>query len=139
MFKHAPRPEEADLFKKGTYEAVVKGAKERTSQKGNAMLELLVEVYGPDGKRRSVYDYLVNTDDMAWKTRHFCEAAGQDYERGEIDPASVIDSSVRVVLDIEPAKNGYKAKNKINDYLPLDKSGPRGPEPFEASDDDVPF
>lgn len=143
-FKHKPQAEEDDLLKDGKYEAVVRKAIEGRSKKGNSMLTLLLEVYA--GQRRaSVYDYLVDVETMAWKTRHFCESAGLDYEAGELELNEVEGCRVFVDLTVEPAQNGFKAKNKVADYLPKDvghlspPAGTADQMEFVATDDDVPF
>jgi hypothetical protein len=144
-FKHSATSEEACLLEKGEYDATVKTATPKTSKRtGNAMMEMIIRVFGPDGRREEVFDYLVDSDKAAWKTRNFCVSAGVDYDTGEIDERAIEGASVRILLGVEPAQGGYPAKNKILDYLPRegDSAPPLVAKPegeFVATDDDVPF
>jgi hypothetical protein len=76
-------------------------------------------------------------ESMAWKTRHFCESAGLDYDAGELDEHEVIGKNVRVDITTEK-QPGYKPRNKVVDYLPRDGAPPQQEE-FVATDADVPF
>lgn len=161
-FNHRASASEDDLFEKGEYDASVKRATPRVSKKGSNMLELILTVYG-EGRRADVFDYLIDGDSTAWKIRDFCGSAGIDYDAGQIDENAIQGCSVRILLGVEPAQNGYPSKNKVISYLtqeapPLQepqKSQPVGPKPafqrpparslpspaddFVVSDDDVPF
>jgi len=136
-FRHRPI-EELDVFPKGEYDAMVISGTEKRSKKGNDMLELMLKVFHPGGQTKLVYDYLVDIESMAFKTRHFCESAGLDYDAGEIDAAAVADASVRVKLDSK--EDEYGKKNVVRDYV-MRSNVPAGQQaaPFEVTDSDVPF
>lgn len=145
-FNYQPRSQEEDLLEPGEYDGeIVSASPKKSKRSGDAMLELVVKIFGSHGRRMDVYDYLVASEKAAWKIRNFCASAGLNYDAGEIDEHALDNASVRVMLGKETAQGGYPAKNKILDYLPRDPS--KAPPPsrtappaeFQASDDDVPF
>lgn len=101
----------------GTYQAEIVSAEETVSKSGNEMLKLQVRVFHDEGSVL-VTDYLMES--IAYKLRHFCEAAGilDIYERGELTDNDCVGHSVQVKLRIEKDKNGqYPDKNAISDYV----------------------
>src|ERR1700739_2856565 len=115
----------AGLFAKGKYPFEVLEAAEGQSKAGNDMIEMKVAIYDGD-KKRNVFDYLVSMDSMAYKIRHFADAVGmlKDYEAGNLDADKLIGCSGECLVDIDPEKNGYPAKNVIKDYVKSsDKAG----------------
>lgn len=138
--------EEAGLRKRGLYDFEVLEAAEKLSSKGNEMIELNVKLYDTEGHSFWLYDYLVSSDGMAYKVRHFSAATGllPKYEKGELTAADCIGKTGRCQLGIEPAKNGYRAKNKIEDYVPLVAGAPliasmSAKDVAKELDDDIPF
>ena len=125
-----------DLIAAGQYAASVKTAKEKVSKQGNEMIELILTVYGPNGSQVDVFDYLLSTDAMQFKVKHFCESAGLDYERGELQATDCENKSVKVNLEIKK-QEGYADKNNVKDYLP--RATPVTVTATEANDDDIPF
>jgi len=125
------------LLPEGQYEAVVKRAEEKVSKSGNPMIELIVTCHGPTGGKYDVYDYLLSSDDWAWKVRHFCESAGLEWAGGTLTDRDCVDRNIRVNLSIKK-QAGYADKNSVADYLPRPtfavSSVNRAPE-----DDDIPF
>jgi len=119
------------LLPEGEYDAVVYEAREKTSQAGNPMVELMLTVYGPEGATVTIFDNLVSTPRALWKLRHFMESAGLDFSRGELLPDDVKDKNVRIHTQIEK-QTGFQDKNKVVDYLPRDKKA-------ALPDDDLPF
>lgn len=125
------------LLPEGQYEAVVKSAKEKVSKSGNPMIELILSCYSSTGAKYDVFDYLLSTDDWAWKVRHFCESAGIDWRGGDLDDFECVEKNVRVNLGIK-RQPGYADKNNISDYLPRAGSGPKVTK-VEDDDDSIPF
>lgn len=130
----------------GIYRGIVIDAEEKTSKSGNEMIVLTIETRDPETEaKRRVWDYLVDMDSMAWKLRHFCDAANiaDHYEAGDVTAAMCKGSLVRVSLEIEPAKDQYPAKNIVADYLAPDeidaKLAQPGGEHVTIPDSDVPF
>jgi hypothetical protein len=125
------------LLPEGQYEAVVKRAEEKVSKSGNPMIELIVTCFTVTGAKVDVFDYLLSTDDWAWKVRHFCESAGLEWAGGSLNDHQCVDRNVRVNLSIKK-QAGYPDKNSVADYLPRPtfavNAVNRAPE-----DDDIPF
>lgn len=104
------------LLEPGEYPFRVIDAVDATSKNGNEMIKLKLEVFGKNGDTAHVFDYLL--EKMAFKLRHFAESAGMldKYERGEFSAMDCMEKQGYVSLDIEPASNGYSAKNAVKDY-----------------------
>jgi hypothetical protein len=115
------------LIPAGTYEAVVKRAenkiskaeRERAKQEGREpvenMIALILTCYHA-GDDSDVFDYLVFDPKTLYKVRHFCDSAGLDFEKGELDAAECTDRNVlvRVVVKDDPT---YGKQNQVKDYL----------------------
>jgi hypothetical protein len=146
---------ESQLLPKGTYPFDVMVCSDTTkdgdilrSKKGQEMVGVKLNVHGDDGRDYHIYDY-ISPHFMAHKFRHFFVTIGmvKEYERGEINVRSAEQRSGWVDIGIEPAKNGYAAKNKVMDYFvkeePSEETAPP-PAPIQANgkpedSDDVPF
>jgi hypothetical protein len=103
---------EPELLTPGVHDMYIKEAKDATSKKGNEMIVLTLVKEG-----KYVTDYLM--EKVPYKLRHACYAAdiGHKYEGGDIQGWMFEKKTVTVKVDIEPASNGYSAKNKIVSYL----------------------
>lgn len=118
------------LFVPGEYDAVIKEAGEGVSKNGNGMIELILKAYDGGSESGQVYDYLVATDNQAWKWRHFCASAGLVYERGELDADALVNRNVRVKIGVEEYKG--RKKNVVEDYVAK-------PAAVAPPDNDIPF
>lgn len=110
----------SNLWEPGEYDFEVFEATDGTSKAGNEMTTLILHVFNIDAQRRTVFDYLVDTDGGAFKIRHFAEAVGlvQEYERGELLAIDMVNRTGRCKLNIQRDKTGqYPDKNGIADYL----------------------
>lgn len=108
---------ESGLLPKDKYPFEVVDAAEGQSKAGNDMIEMKVIVF--DGERKkTIFDYLVSTDSTAYKIRHFADSIGKlaEYEAGNLDADELTGASGFCMVDIQPEKNGYPAKNVIRDY-----------------------
>ena len=123
------------IFAPGEYEASVKKAIESVSKAMHPMIEMIVTIYGADGAMTDVFDYLSSIDSAQWKVKHFCESAGLDYARGNLEAEECVDRNVRVNLEIDDNKQ-YGKKNKISDYL---LRGADVAPSKRGADDDIPF
>jgi hypothetical protein len=130
------------LMADGIYSFRVKAVTTSQSKSGNNMLEVVLGVMDNDSNERNIRDYLVATDKMIFKTKHFCEAIGfeKEYASGKFDPMKCIDRSGKLVIATQKggAKDDgsgyYPDKNIVRDYV---KS-----EPIAANDflnDDIKF
>jgi hypothetical protein len=126
-------------------------ASEETSAAGNEQIKLTLHVFNTEGKRRTVFDYLVSMESVAYKIRHFAEATGivAQYEKGDLMPSEIVQRTGRLKLRIKKGTNGYPDQNAVQDYI---KAGERihvpnvAPRPSSrvkslASelDDEIPF
>jgi len=135
----------------GEYDFSIQDAGEETSTAGNEMIKLTLHVFNRAGNRRTMFDYLVNTEKWQWKVRHFAESVGliKSYEAGNMDARDVLNRDGRLKLRIKPKRGDYAANNAVNDYLPASGSAPHASaaqrvgggreEPPPPIDDDIPF
>ena len=143
-----------ELLPEGTYEAEVIEAEERTSQKGNDMIALTLQVAHPDGYEARVWDYLVSVPAAVFKIRMFCEAAGLDkqYQSGRLTAKECIGKKVSARIGIEEGRDGFGDRNTIFEYMTGGSAKPAGiatmPETAKAdsppmapvvNDDEIPF
>jgi len=121
--EQSDEPRGYPLLDEGVYKFVVAKANFRNSAKGNKMIELQLCVYDNNDKAYIVFDYLIAQENMRWKTRHFCDAVGLDkqYEAKEFNEYMCPGREGYVELKIQPAKDGYAAKNAVLDYCMTDK------------------
>jgi hypothetical protein len=130
------------LWKRGIYEFEVVEAKEKLSKAGNEMIEALVKVYDKEGKWQNIFDYLVSSDGMAYKVRHFAAACGMlvAYEKGELRADDFVGKTGRCQVGIQKDKNGqYPDKNTISDYLPAGTQKLIASVDTKDIDDEIPF
>jgi hypothetical protein len=134
------------LFKRGLYDFEILDAREKVSSKGNDMIELNLVVYDTEGKKRFLYDYLVSSEGMAYKLRHFSAAVGllPQYEKGELKAADMLGKVGRCQIGIQKDKFGqYPDKNIVSDYVASKLGALPAPPPAtvseEIEDDEIPF
>ena len=142
---------EAGLLPIGEYPFEVIAAEDKASKAGNDMVELTVKVYDIDGVGHSIFDYLVDTDKSAYKTRHFAETTGlmPNYETGNLPAGIMIGKSGYCKVVIRKDKTGeYPDRNGIADYIKPKNATAATPAPRAAAplrpqtaiqDDDIPF
>lgn len=111
---------EANLWPAGEYDFEITEAAEEVSKKGNDMVHLQVTIYNQDGNSRRVDDYLVSTNEAAFKLRQFAESVGllTQYEGGEITADEMIGRAGRCKVIVKKDNTGqYADKNAIGAYL----------------------
>lgn len=147
--KFAPKTEtevqEAGLQPAGDYDFEVAEASDEVSKKDNEMIKLKLRVYSDNGGYFTVFDYLLES--IPYKLRHFAYATGVSpaYEAGTLLARDCDQRTGRCKIAIQPAKDGYPAKNIVRDYLPEEKqNGAAAPKPTtkpapELVDDEIPF
>lgn len=117
------------LLMPGEYDAEVYQAEEKTSQKGNEMIELRLKVYHDVGTI-ILRDWLLDSNTIsASKLKRFCESAGllDLYAAGELVAESCVGAAVRVRLTIK-ADPQYGEQNAIGGYVGRRKL-PLNPKP----------
>ena len=146
-----------ELLPEGTYDAEVIEAEERTSQKGNDMIALTLQVAHPEGYEARVWDYLVSVPAAVFKIRMFCEAAGLDkqYQSGRLTAKECIGKNVSARIGIEEGRDGFGDRNTIYECvtggspkpagiatMPESNAAEKSSEPPMApvvNDDEIPF
>lgn len=147
--------ERYQLLKEGIYDAVIASSEDRTSQSGNPMMDITLQVFDDAGKAKDVRDFLVFTKGMMWKVIHFADSAGlmSVYEEGKLCSASAVGHRVKVKIVVEegseipfdklkgkPAGTKYPDKNKVEDYIKKeDQAAPVKNEGADFLDDDIPL
>lgn len=104
-----------DLIPDGEYPFYVEGATEKLSKAGNDMIELSLVIWDRDGKEHKIKDFLLATERMMWKNRHFCESTSMIdvYEANQFCASHAV------------GKNG-KCKIGQQKGQPKDRSNPNG-------------
>ncbi len=130
------------LLEKGNYAFKVLASKEKISQSGNPMIEILIKVWDETGKEHLLYDYLMESFEA--KLRHFCYSInlGEMSEKGEFDCELIKSKNGVCRIYIKEDKTGlYPSKNAVADYIvPMDNGAPTNlkGEPFK-DDEELPF
>lgn len=87
---------------------------------GNEMIELTVKLFNDDGQSKSVFDYLMPLESVAYKLRHASAACGllEKYETGLLMAEDFVGKTGFLKLKIQKDKTGqYPDKNVIADYV----------------------
>ncbi len=138
------------LLDDGVYDFEVMTANYRTSSTGNPMIELKLKVWDQAGKEYFVFDYLVATSKMMWKTKHFCDSVGlsKEYETKKFSENLCPGKSGKVSIIFQSGKQKpdgtyYRDKNGVEDYV-MTNSGsvkyvPQGIPIQDYKSEDIPF
>ena len=132
-------------FKAGEYDFDVIEATDDVSKNGNDMIALKIKVYNDLGETRTVRDWLVSTDGMMYKIKHFADSTGltKEYESGGFESFDCLNRSGKVKLRIEKGSGSYPDKNTVADYVPASHERPKmqAPKPSSTADldDEIPF
>jgi hypothetical protein len=116
----------------GPYDFVVADATEKESQGNkNPMIELQLDVKGPNGSHKIVYDNLVFTPSAFWKIDAFRICTGEVLIKGEkinFEAEDCLRRTGKLSLKIE--KYEGREKNKVEEYLVPDDSEEKASLPF---------
>lgn len=135
-----------DLLPDGNYAFIVRGAEYQTSGKGNPMLKIKLGVLATPHNEHVIFDYLMATDKMIFKLKHFCETLGLDeqYKQGNLRSEDCINKMGKVKIGRQkgsqkPDLSGYfPDKNCVRDYVKYENPAAAGkPEP--GFNDDITF
>jgi hypothetical protein len=147
------------LLPDGEYSFKVVEAQARTSSKGNPMISLKLCVWDKDGREHLLFDYLVNTSMMEWKTIHFCDAVGltKEYDSGNFTDYMCLNKVGKAKIETQGARpkpdgsGSYGPRNVVADYI---RPGAEDTQKFvkalgggkkeqkaeqDFTDDDIPF
>jgi hypothetical protein len=106
------------LLAPGWIDAVIREAVERSSARGNEMIEIDIAVPDGRGGERLLKDYLTGTSSLgALRLRHACESIHKldRYDAGEVSASDFVGHTVRVKIGVEK-KRSYAPRNIIEDY-----------------------
>lgn len=123
----------------GEYDFAVVDATEERSKSGNEMVKLKLQLEDKEGRNFTIFDYLVSTENMAYKLRHFARSVGlmEKYEAGDMAAEYMTGRVGKCKVGVKAATSEYPAKNVISDYLGT--ADPEAPAPKELLDDEIPF
>lgn len=147
-YKSGKKDPRSPFHKEGDYLVAVINAEEKTSKKGSEMIELKLEVIGPDvpeGTGAIFHDYLVFQENMAWKIDDFRRALGQtvseetdDGEDVEIEASDLEGESFEAHLIVEVFNS--KNQNKVGGYIEPDADAEEKPKKSKGvGEDGEPF
>lgn len=134
------------LLADGEYPFIVKSYEHKISKTGNPMLEILLGVLDNEGHERNIKDFLLATDTMIFKLKHFCETIGlhQEYAAGKFDPEKCIRRTGKCIIGLQkgnekPDGSGYYPdRNNIRDYVKVEIK--KDTPPFDPDlNDDIKF
>lgn len=136
----------ANLLAGGDYDFEVFAASEEVSTKGNDMVKLTLHIEGEEGRRHTVFDYLVGSDASMFKVRGFAVCVGllPQYEMGEMSAESMIGRTGRCQIGIDDKNKAYAPKNVVRMYHKPVNGTAAAPVAAKGSapamvDDDIPF
>lgn len=143
--KHTPQTDEqiaaSGLLEAGTYDFEVRTAEDKTSSKGNEMIEVKLNVFDTDGSVKQITDWIM--PQMAKKFKHFHNATDMmaKYESGSLVADDVIGKTGKCMIKQEPYtnKDGLKVmSNKVDDYVKRENLGTE-PMNKDVAEDSIPF
>jgi hypothetical protein len=138
------------LLPVGVYDFEVYEATDTTAKSSGAdMIALVLTIYTPDGEKRYLTDYLVNSPKAAWKVRNAAKAMGllDRYESGELLAVDFEGKAGRTKLRVQKGNEQFPdERNAVAEYLVEEKTALRSASARQmattaasAIDDDIPF
>jgi hypothetical protein len=125
------------LLQDGEYDFTVKDAKQMTSQSGNEMFKLFLEVYDKKGKPRLMFDHILLNGNWDFKIKKLCDTLDISdlYKSGKLEADYFINKSgFAKICQENDRKMGWQ--NKIESYLIKSKDVI---STDQIIDDDLPF
>ncbi len=128
--------QEESLIPAGEYPFRVINAHQEISKNQNSMIKLILEIDTPKGTRK-LFDFLIDSDLMAYKVKHFCEMIG--HNDSVLFPQNCMNKSGIAKIIIQKDKNNqYPPRNTITDYVHQELQGMIA-SPSSDFNDDIPF
>jgi hypothetical protein len=105
------------LWQGGIYDFFIVEAQEKTSRRGNEMIEVYIEITRRDGAKKCVRDYLLPQRPM--KLLKACKACGVEdkYRAGILSDDDLVGKRGKLKLGIERATVEFPRRNVVVDYL----------------------
>ncbi len=111
-------PMDVTPVKPGDYDFTVIGATESTSQSGNDMISLELQVNVPGRENPvKVYDYLVSTPKALFKIESFCGAVGLNFGDDELVADSIIGLNGRAKFVLGLPKDNGNRYLEVRNYI----------------------
>lgn len=134
---------EFTLLKGGDGHFKVMSADEQTSKNGNPMLVLKVKIKDCEGTETVITEYM--TKALFYKARSILRAGGMPLPHGDTKGEwGILDfegKEGKCIIDIEPEKGNFSAKNFIKKYVEKGTAPIAAPMPAAAGEpaDDIPW
>ena len=117
------------LLEEGIYPFIVRNVEQVVSHAGNPMLKISLGILESKGSTRNITDYLLATDRMIFKLKHFCDAIGfeGEYAKGSFDPSLCLNRTGSARIGVQKGNQNedgsgyYPDKNTIKDYIKCEK------------------
>lgn len=140
---NAKKENDFPVLPAGEYEFEVENTKYQKSAAGNLQWVVELRIDPTDGNQSiKVWDYFPERENMQWKYNSFFKAIGKEGVTDTDEMKNVVREIGFCKLGIEPAKDGYSEKNKVERYVtspatePAKKAAPKG---LDIDPDDLPF
>ncbi len=107
-----------DLIPDGIYPFEVVDASDEISKTGNEMIKLKLNIFLPEGRERTIFDYLL--EKLPYKLAHFFECVGKwdKYQSGAFSADDCYGMSGEVKIYTQESKNpAYADKSAVADYM----------------------
>lgn len=134
------------LLSEGIYPFIVREVSPEVSKSNNPMLKVRLGIIDNQGNERSIIDYLLATDEMIFKLKHFCESIGfeEEYSKGSFDPLKAIGRSGSAKIGIQKGNirnDGtlFDDKNSVRDYVKTEFVQKKPVEIAPPLNDDIAF
>ena len=123
------------VYPEGDYDFEVENVTYQQNKKKDAyQYKVQFRIDAEGGKSFKVWEYFKEVPSQEWKFTQFFKSIGRYNVTDSSEMKNVIREIGRCHIVIDPAKDGYKEKNKIDRYYPM----PQTQEP-EINPDDLPF
>lgn len=135
------------LLEEGIYSFTVKAMEAQQSKSGNPMLKVRIGVLASEGDERNIIDYLLSSEQMMFKLKHFCESIGleDNYLKGNLSPSDCINRSGKVRIGVqkggakEDGSGFFPDKNSVKDYVKVEAKAAPVVDDKPPFDDDIKF
>lgn len=134
---------EVGLLQPGVYDFEIIECSETTSDAGNDMFALKLNVFEPDGKTRSILDWVL--PQMPKKFKHIHDACGlaDKFEAGEVTAQDFLGKTGKLKLEVGKPytdKNGNeRVNNAVEDYIKRENLIETSEQKDPIPDDGIPF
>lgn len=124
-----------EILPEGDYDFTVSDVKHKESKAGKPMWEVKLDVDNPNGSNVTIFDYLVEQDNMAWKFGDFFRSIGIYHEGMSTDEMTKAVGEIGwVKIIVQPPHDGWDESNKVKSYL---SKTAKSAKKAELSDDDL--